>query len=78
MPPPQFFGMDADAYHVERFEDAMREVRDGKADYAVLPIENSSAGAVDDNYDLLVQYENYIVAETFIAASHAPSWDAGC
>lgn len=67
----QFFGMDADAYHVERFEDAMREVRDGKADYAVLPIENSSAGAVIDNYDLLVQYENYIVAETFIAASHA-------
>lgn len=67
----QFFGMNADAYHVERFEDAMREVRDGKADYAVLPIENSSAGAVIDNYDLLVQYENYIVAETFIAASHA-------
>lgn len=67
----QFFGMNVDAYHVERFEDAMREVRDGKADYAVLPIENSSAGAVIDNYDLLVQYENYIVAETFIAASHA-------
>lgn len=67
----QFFGMDADAYHVERFEDAMQEVRDGRADYAVLPIENSSAGAVIDNYDLLVQYDNYIVAETFIAASHA-------
>lgn len=67
----QFFGMDADAYHVERFEDAMQEVRDQRADYAVLPIENSSAGAVIDNYDLLVQYENYIVAETFIAASHA-------
>lgn len=67
----QFFGMDADAYHVERFEDAMREVRDKRADYAVLPIENSSAGAVIDNYDLLVQYENYIVAETFVAASHA-------
>lgn len=67
----QYFGMDADAYHVERFEDAMQEVRDGRADYAVLPIENSSAGAVIDNYDLLVQYDNYIVAETFIAASHA-------
>lgn len=67
----QFFGMDARAYHVERFEDAMQEVRDGRADYAVLPIENSSAGAVIDNYDLLVQYDNYIVAETFIAASHA-------
>lgn len=67
----QYFGMDVDAYHVERFEDAMQEVRDGRADYAVLPIENSSAGAVIDNYDLLIQYDNYIVAETFIAASHA-------
>lgn len=67
----QYFGMDVDAYHVETFEDAMQEVRDGRADYAVLPIENSSAGAVTDNYDLLIQYENYIVAETFIAVSHA-------
>lgn len=67
----QYFGKDADAYHVEQFEDAMQEVRDGRADYAVLPIENSSAGAVTDNYDLLVQYDNYIVAETFVAASHA-------
>lgn len=67
----QYFGMDVDAYHVEQFEDAMQEVRDGRADYAVLPIENSSAGAVTDNYDLLVQYDNYIVAETFVAASHA-------
>lgn len=25
----------------------------GKADYAVLPIENSSAGIVSENYDLL-------------------------
>lgn len=67
----QYFGVDVDAYHVKKFEDAMQEVRDGRADYAVLPIENSSAGAVTDNYDLLVQYENYIVAETFVAASHA-------
>lgn len=67
----QYFGKDVDAYHVEQFEDAMQEVRDGRADYAVLPIENSSAGAVTDNYDLLVQYDNYIVAETFVAASHA-------
>lgn len=67
----QYFGMDADVYHVQQFEDAMQEVRDGRADYAVLPIENSSAGAVIDNYDLLVQYENYIVAETFVSIRHA-------
>ncbi len=66
-----YFGEDADVYHVERFEDAMEEVRAGRADYAVLPIENSSAGAVVDMYDLLSRYSNYIVAETFLPVDHA-------
>ena len=43
----------------------------GRADYAVLPIENSSAGAVIDNYDLLMKYSNYIVSETFLPVNHA-------
>lgn len=67
----QYFGMDADVYHVSTWEDAMKEVEAGKADYAVLPIENSSAGAVSDNYDLLIKYHNYIVAETFLTVNHA-------
>lgn len=67
----QYFGEQVDAYHVQTFEDAMREVQDGHADYAVLPIENSSAGAVSDNYDLLTKYHNYIVAEIFLPVSHA-------
>lgn len=67
----QFFGMDADACHVQTFDEAMREVQNGKADYAVLPIENSSAGSVTDNYDLLIKYQNYIVAEVFLPVSHA-------
>ncbi|MFT4004927.1 MAG: prephenate dehydratase domain-containing protein, partial [Lacrimispora sp.] len=66
----QYFGGDADMYHVEAWEDAMKEVEAGKADYAVLPIENSSAGAVSDNYDLLIKYHNYIVAETFLTVNH--------
>lgn len=67
----QYFGEDADTYHVPRWEDAMKAVRDGEADYAVLPIENSSAGAVNDNYDLLTKYQNYIVAETYVTVNHA-------
>lgn len=67
----QYFGTDANAYHVATFEDAMKEVEEGRADYAVLPIENSSAGSVIDNYDLLIKYSNYIVAETFLPVSHA-------
>lgn len=66
----QYFGEDADVYHVRQWEDAMKAIRDGEADYAVLPIENSTAGMVNDNYDLLVRYDNYIVGETFIPVRH--------
>lgn len=66
----QFFGEQADMFHVRRFEDAARAVFEERADYAVLPIENSSAGAVSDNYDLLLKYENYIVAEVFVPVCH--------
>lgn len=65
-----YFGEDADAYHVPKFEDTMREIEEGRADYAVLPIENSTAGFVIDNYDLLAKYQNYIVGEVYIPISH--------
>ena len=49
----------------------MKAVEDGQADYAVIPIENSSAGAVSDNYDQLIKHSNVIVAEIQISVSHA-------
>ena len=67
----QYFGEECDMHYVESWRDAMEEVRDGKADYAVLPIENSTAGIVSQVYDLLVEYDNYIVAETFVKVEHA-------
>ncbi len=67
----QYFGEDADMYHVDAWRDAMDDVRDGRADYAVLPIDNSTAGMVSQVYDLLVEYDNYIVAETFVKVEHA-------
>ncbi len=66
-----YFGEDTDNYHVETWRDAMEAIRNGEADYAVLPIENSSAGIVGENFDLLVEYGNYIVAEQTIKVEHA-------
>lgn len=57
----QYFGSDMKNFSVETFRDAMEAVSSGKADYAVLPMENSSAGIVGDVYDLLMEYDNYIV-----------------
>ncbi len=65
-----YFGEEADAYHVRTWEDAMAAVETGEADYGVIPIENSSAGAVSDNYDLLIRHDNVIVAEICIPVNH--------
>ena len=65
-----FFGENVNSFHVARFRDAMEAIAEGSADYAVLPIENSTAGIVADNFDLLVDFENYIVAEQIIPVEH--------
>lgn len=67
----QYFGKEANAYHVKTFREAMEEVRDGRAEYAVLPIENSTAGTVNDVYDLLFEFDNYIVGMTEVFVRHA-------
>lgn len=67
----KFFGQQVNAYHVPSWEEAMEAVASGEAAYAVLPIENSSAGAIIDNYDLLLKYDNYIVGETEVVVNHA-------
>ena len=67
----QFFGENADSYHVDTWRDAMDAIKNREADYAVLPIENSSAGIVSENYDLMVEYDNYIVGEQIIRIEHA-------
>lgn len=67
----EYFGEDADSYHVDTWRDAMDAIRKGDADYAVFPIENSSAGIVSENYDLMVEYDNCIVGEQIIKIDHA-------
>lgn len=65
-----YFGEEIDSFHVETFRDAMGAIEEGRADFAVLPIENSTAGIVSEIYDLLVEYENYIVGEQVIPIAH--------
>ena len=66
----QFFGERVNSFHVDTFRDAMCAIEEGSADFAVLPIENSTAGMVSEIYDLLVEFENYIVGEQIIKIEH--------
>lgn len=66
----RYFGEEVNSFHVDTFRDAMGAIEEGSADFAVLPIENSTAGIVNEIYDLLVEYENYIVGEQIIPIEH--------
>lgn len=66
----RYFGDEVSSFHVETFRDAMTAIEEGSADFAVLPIENSTAGIVSEIYDLLVEFENYIVGEQIIQIEH--------
>lgn len=66
----RFFGEDVNGFHVDTFRDAMCAIEEGSADFAVLPIENSTAGIVNEIYDLMAEFENYIVGEQIITIEH--------
>ncbi len=66
----KYFGDDVSSIHVPTFRSAMTAISEGSADYAVLPIENSTAGIVSEIYDLLAEYENYIIAEQVLPIEH--------
>ncbi len=66
----RYFGEQISSFHVDTFRDAMVAIDEGSADFAVLPIENSTAGIVSEIYDLLVEFENYIVGEQVIQIEH--------
>jgi len=52
------------------FEEVMEALKENKADYGVLPIENSSTGTLSDIFDLLAEYDNYIIGEHVVAIDH--------
>jgi prephenate dehydratase len=63
-------GPDVEVLPCARFEDIFRCVKDGAALGAVVPIENTLAGSVHENYDHLVNFELPIVAETSVRIVH--------
>src|SRR5438093_67064 len=52
------------------FVDLFRAVETGDASSGVVPIENTLAGSVHENYDLLSAHELHVVAETELRIRH--------
>lgn len=65
-----FFGPRVNGRGLSRFEDAFEALKNDEADYAVLPIENSTTGAIRQVYDLLTEHQFYMVGETTVKVEH--------
>ncbi|MDR0519233.1 MAG: chorismate mutase [Clostridiales Family XIII bacterium] len=61
---------EAELEPMEYFEDVFTAVKNGKADYGVVAIENSQSGAIGETYDLLRKYGCYVVGRTWIGIRH--------
>lgn len=53
-----FFENEAEAVPVHSFTEIFQNVVDGKADFGMIPIENSTAGSIYANYDNLTRFED--------------------
>lgn len=63
-------GPDTEVLPCACFEDMFRSVKEGRAMGAAVPIENTLAGSVHENYDHLVNFELPIVGETSVRIVH--------
>ncbi|MBQ9282185.1 MAG: 3-deoxy-7-phosphoheptulonate synthase [Treponema sp.] len=67
-----FFEDSAVAETVDSFDEIFQAVVDGKAEYGMVPIENSTAGSVYNNYDNLTRYEDIsIVGAVTLRIQHS-------
>jgi len=66
----QLLGMKVEVVPLPRFEDVFQSLKRKQVDGAVVPIENTLAGSVHENYDHLLHYELPIVGETNVRIVH--------
>jgi prephenate dehydratase len=66
----QLLGAKVEVVPLQRFEDLFRSLKKKQVEGAVVPIENTLAGSVHENYDHLLHYELPIVAETSVRIVH--------
>ena len=66
----KLLGPDVELEPCERFIEIFEALKSGKVDHSVVPIENTLAGSVHENYDHLLEFELPIIAETRVRIIH--------
>lgn len=67
-----FFGdaSEYDRFFCKSFEEIFSSVASGEADFGVVPVENSTAGSVHENFDLIMKYRLYIAGAVDLPVCH--------
>ena len=66
-----WFGNDIEVIPMDTFEQIFQGIETGAVDGGAIPIENSTAGSIYDNYDLLYKWRHPIVGEVKLQISHS-------
>jgi prephenate dehydratase len=66
----KLFGHEAEILTFNTFEPVAKSIAEAEADFGVMAIENSIAGAILPNYDLIDRYELSIQDEFYLPISH--------
>jgi prephenate dehydratase len=66
----QYFGPDAESLACRTFDDVFALVEHGDAEFGMLPVENSVAGSVTRAYELLMDHDLRVSAETILRVRH--------
>lgn len=66
----EYFGDSVEAVSFESFREVFDSIEEGNIKYGVLPIENSSSGSITEVYDLLREYNFYILGEKCLKIEH--------
>lgn len=64
------FGVSLDYRPIKTIPDVFAEVTAGRADYGVVPIENSTEGAVSHSMDMLVETDLHICSQVYMPIEH--------
>jgi len=64
------FGSDVQTLPCRTFEDIFAAVDEGRADYGVVPVENSTAGSINKSFDLLLDHDLKLHGEIMLRVHH--------
>ena len=64
-----YFGKQTKRQQYTHFKDVFEALKRDEIDYGIVPLENSSTGAINDNYDAIRDYGFYIVGEQSLSVS---------